>query len=367
MANTARYATTLLTVLVMLLALVGCDPKPNPQQRARVVGMNVKHHSNNRHRSRMMEKHEEQQEKPVEEKKFRLWADGPNFDTDLRQDVTALVGRSAYLTCRVFERGNKTVSWIRHHDLHILTVGRYTYTADLRFQSIYNSANDEWILQIKYVQKRDGGRYECQINTQPVRSYFVQLAVVDNLPENELQKMNDASGGSGTSSLSLDNTDYFSQEPIATIMGDSNVFMDVGSVLNLTCVVKHASSKPAFIIWRHGKETIDYSSPRGGISVETNTSGDTPTSYLLIDSVAPSDSGKYSCHPANAEDASVTVHILDGEHHAAIHTNGATMSSSLSVSTTTFLFWVLSTCSFSIFASSATLPLGLLASNFHLR
>ena len=31
------------------------------------------------------------------------------------------------------------VSWIRHHDLHILTVGGYTYTADMRFRSIYNA------------------------------------------------------------------------------------------------------------------------------------------------------------------------------------------------------------------------------------
>ena len=37
---------------------------------------------------------------------------------------------------------------------------------------------DEWILQIQYVQKRDAGRYECQLNTQPVRSFFVQLSVV---------------------------------------------------------------------------------------------------------------------------------------------------------------------------------------------
>lgn len=96
---------------------------------------------------------------------FRLWSSGPNFDTELPQDVTGLVGQTAYLTCRVFERTNKTVkscgdwtnvimvlqiSWIRHSDLHILTVGRYTYTADSRYQSIYNPTSDEWILQVSY-------------------------------------------------------------------------------------------------------------------------------------------------------------------------------------------------------------------------
>ena len=41
---------------------------------------------------------------------FRLWSSGPNFDTDLPQDVTGVVGHTAYLTCRVFDRTNSTVS-----------------------------------------------------------------------------------------------------------------------------------------------------------------------------------------------------------------------------------------------------------------
>ena len=41
---------------------------------------------------------------------FRLWSSGPNFDTDLPQDVTGIVGHTAYLTCRVFDRTNSTVS-----------------------------------------------------------------------------------------------------------------------------------------------------------------------------------------------------------------------------------------------------------------
>ena len=48
--------------------------------------------------------------KAVESGEFKLWEDGPNFDTEMRQDVVALEGKNAYLTCRVFDRGNKTVS-----------------------------------------------------------------------------------------------------------------------------------------------------------------------------------------------------------------------------------------------------------------
>lgn len=70
------------------------------------------------------------------------------------------------------------VSWIRHRDIHILTVGGYTYTSDQRFQVNHHRDNEDWTLQIKWSQKRDAGIYECQISTQPVRSYFVNLNIV---------------------------------------------------------------------------------------------------------------------------------------------------------------------------------------------
>ncbi|KAG6445987.1 hypothetical protein O3G_MSEX004181, partial [Manduca sexta] len=70
------------------------------------------------------------------------------------------------------------VSWIRHRDLHILTVGGYTYTSDQRFQATHSPHTDDWTLHIKWAQQRDAGVYECQVSTQPVRSFFVTLHVV---------------------------------------------------------------------------------------------------------------------------------------------------------------------------------------------
>jgi hypothetical protein len=32
------------------------------------------------------------------------------------------------------------------------------------FQVLHSEGSDDWILQIKYVQKRDNGTYECQVN-----------------------------------------------------------------------------------------------------------------------------------------------------------------------------------------------------------
>lgn len=67
---------------------------------------------------------------------------------------------------------------MRHRDIHVLTVNTYTYTSDQRFQTAHHKDTDEWTLQIKYVQERDKGQYECQVSTQPVKSYIVSLNVV---------------------------------------------------------------------------------------------------------------------------------------------------------------------------------------------
>nr|CAD7256477.1 unnamed protein product [Timema shepardi] len=73
---------------------------------------------------------------------------------------------------------DKQVSWIRRRDSHILTVDRYTFIADERFQAFLVEATDTWTLQIKYVQARDAGQYECQVSTEPKMSHFITLNVV---------------------------------------------------------------------------------------------------------------------------------------------------------------------------------------------
>ncbi|XP_023218620.1 uncharacterized protein LOC111620822 [Centruroides sculpturatus] len=86
-------------------------------------------------------------------------------------------GKTAYLPCRVRHLGDRTVSWIRRRDLHVLTVGRFTYTSDQRFQTIHLENSDDWTLQIKYPQKQDAGIYECQVSTVPKMSIFITLNV----------------------------------------------------------------------------------------------------------------------------------------------------------------------------------------------
>lgn len=103
---------------------------------------------------------------------------GPYFDPSAPNNITAQLGTHAYLPCKVRQLSNKSVSWIRRRDAHILTVDRFTFIADERFQAFLVEATDTWTLQVKYVQARDAGVYECQVGTEPKMSHFVQLNVV---------------------------------------------------------------------------------------------------------------------------------------------------------------------------------------------
>ncbi|XP_003699994.1 zwei Ig domain protein zig-8 [Megachile rotundata] len=227
----------------------------------------------------------------------------PTFDHSQNSNVTALIGKDAFLTCRVRNLGDKTVSWVRNRDIHILTAGSYTYTSDQRFQAIpgknsnQNSEWSEWTLCIKWAQERDQGLYECQISTIPVKSHQFRLNVV---------------------------------VPTATILGGPDLYVGAGSTINLTCVIHFSSEPPAYIFWYYYEQVLSYDSPRGGISVITEKGGDVTTSWLLIQIAQPSDSGEYNCKPSNANTASIKVHVLNGERPEAMQTGtaGPNLSSS---------------------------------------
>ncbi|XP_073990255.1 transmembrane and immunoglobulin domain-containing protein 1-like isoform X5 [Rhodnius prolixus] len=178
------------------------------------------------------------------------------------------------------------VSWMRKRDLHILTSNIFTYTGDARFSVVHPDPSDDWNLRIEYVQKRDSGIYECQVNTEPKINMAIQLNV-------------DAAQ--------------------ASIWGPEDVYVKKGSTISLTCSVNVHSSPPGSVLWYHGASVVDFDSPRGGISLETEKTASGTTSKLLVTKASLSDSGNYTCVPSNANPASVYVHVLNaGEYPAAM-------------------------------------------------
>ena len=62
-------------------------------------------------------------------------------------------------------------------DTSLLTVGRYTYTTDLRFEAFHSPHTDDWIVRLKNPRPSDSGFYGCQISTTPHRTQLIYLTV----------------------------------------------------------------------------------------------------------------------------------------------------------------------------------------------
>ncbi|MPC57495.1 hypothetical protein E2C01_051477 [Portunus trituberculatus] len=110
------------------------------------------------------------------------------------------------------------VSWIRGRDLRILTVGRYTYTTDLRYEALHQDGTNQWTLRITSAQPRDQGTYECQISTKPVKAFTVFLKVL---------------------------------EPQGEILGFPDLYVQKASMINLTCILHDLPEPPEYVLWYH--------------------------------------------------------------------------------------------------------------------
>ncbi|XP_012340516.2 uncharacterized protein LOC100871335 isoform X1 [Apis florea] len=102
-----------------------------------------------------------------------------SFGTENSTVISAQSGSTALLPCVVHNLGDGMVSWIKRKNVQeLLTVGLTTYANDERFQAIHFHHSEDWTLQIKYVQPRDAGLYQCQVSTHPPTSIFLFLEVV---------------------------------------------------------------------------------------------------------------------------------------------------------------------------------------------
>ncbi|KYM80635.1 hypothetical protein ALC53_08804 [Atta colombica] len=115
----------------------------------------------------------------------------------------------------------------------------------------------------------------------------------------------------------------FNSAAQATILGPEDVYVKKGSTISLTCEVNVRSTPPSSVTWYQGGAVLDFDSPRGGISLETEKTDTGTTSRLLVTQARLTDSGNYTCVPSNANPASVMVHVLNGEHPAAMQHGGS--------------------------------------------
>ncbi|XP_013137586.1 PREDICTED: hemicentin-2-like [Papilio polytes] len=201
-----------------------------------------------------------------------------------REEVIAPVGGVAFLHCPVRNLGERGVSWVRRRDWHILSSGLLLYTNDERFQVLHGDGSDDWILQIKYVQKRDNGTYECQV----------------------------ASGGGGTLSRRVELRVLV---PEAFILGAEEYHVDAGSAITLVCIIENSPAPPQYVFWYHNARMVNYDSAQG-VSVSTagaaGAAGARTQSALRVRAARPAHAGNYSCRAPGADPAHIYVYVSEG-------------------------------------------------------
>ncbi|XP_066989527.1 opioid-binding protein/cell adhesion molecule-like isoform X1 [Macrobrachium rosenbergii] len=218
-------------------------------------------------------------------------------DFENSTNITAQLGSTAYLNCRVNRLHEKTVSWVRRDGdkIKLITWGLHTYSNDARYSLNFEHPNN-WKLQIKYTQRRDQGTYECQISTHPPKILYVRLNIVAPVVE------------------IIDERGASVQEK----------FYKTGSTIELKCTISQMPQAQTFILWRHGEHMLNYDTSRGGISVKTDMSSSVIVSTLFIANATPRDSGNYTCSLGDVATGGVLVHILNGEHPAAMQHGSGT-------------------------------------------
>ncbi|KAG7164243.1 Zwei Ig domain protein zig-8-like 15 [Homarus americanus] len=112
------------------------------------------------------------------------------------------------------------------------------------------------------------------------------------------------------------------------ILGPRELYIEEGSSLTLTCLVTSLRGPSALVYWYHDISLIDYNSPRGGVNLKIDRGRGETTTRLVVSSVGPGDSGMYSCVPQGSHPATVLVHVQKGEHEAAIQQGGLNVASS---------------------------------------
>lgn len=62
---------------------------------------------------------------------------------------------------------------------------------------------------------------------------------------------------------------YFSiiLEPKTQVVGEPDIFVDIGSMLNLSCVVSFTERPPIHVQWLHNGIEVSFRGPRNGVSV----------------------------------------------------------------------------------------------------
>ncbi|XP_020295607.1 uncharacterized protein LOC109860736, partial [Pseudomyrmex gracilis] len=221
---------------------------------------------------------------------------GPYFeDGNQETNVTARIGSTVLLDCKIGMLGDKKVTWLQHSkdSIRLLTVGRIQYSNDQRISLNFRYPSN-WRLQIVYASPRDSGLYKCQIATHP--PLVKEINVIVTAP---------------TLTISDDSGRIYSKER----------HLKAGSILRLRCEARDVlESLNESVVWTRGDETLteDVSENRT-MEITAGKEVLVIVSTLIVERASPRHAGNYSCMVPGKAKTTIAVHVLNGELPAAVH------------------------------------------------
>ncbi|KAF0289458.1 Zwei Ig domain protein zig-8 [Amphibalanus amphitrite] len=288
----------------------------------------------------------------------------PEFVTSPEaREVTSRTNQPAHLHCQVANLGDRSVSWLRARDLHILTTGLFTFTTDKRFVAF--NTGTTWTLKLLAPRVNDSGAYLCQVSTEPRISQSFTLTVKESRAYIASNRELFVKAGSSIS-LSCTLTHNISQlywlhnGSVIHYTGEGwggRYWLHIGSVIHYTgegwgAIIHYTGEGWGGRYWLHIGSVIHYTGegwgaiihytawsqedqPVGLGRVVATTAG--RTSSLLVSRAGLTDSGQYTCQPTDAEADHVMVHVLTGEHPAAMQHGSASPARSAVLLTSALL------------------------------
>ncbi|GAB0094268.1 Immunoglobulin-like domain [Sergentomyia squamirostris] len=225
---------------------------------------------------------------------------------EVPQNVYTTVGQTAILPCMVHNlQGDRSVSWIRLNDLHVLIINTIKFTSDPRISRQEPSPQKgAFNLVIRDVKRSDEGVYECQVSTEPKLKIRINLTVTE-MSDSEMEM--------------ADSPFYVTQ-----IHGAREEVIKVNSVVTLQCSAQHRANgtEAGGVMWlKDGRPIEKHENPRGGVSVYTEWKPHAVVSRLTLIASTLEDTGSYSCSIPGSGTDTVLLLIDDGK--AERYTGGA--------------------------------------------
>jgi len=195
-------------------------------------------------------------------------------------NVTLLSGETALLACKIYNLGNKSVSWLRHTSPipQLMALNNMSNSLDSRVKAMVGEEWSEFVLMIRDASPGDSGDYECQVSgpNHTTSSKMIHLNVIATT---------------------------------TTIDAGPDIYVSIGSKLVLTCRVYTAGIKLNYLIWRRGDKIAKFiGGENSGVKLEPDGRGTFVTS-LDVGTIGEESDDKYECSPGPGNTAVARVHV----------------------------------------------------------